>query len=161
MPNLDPGGGAGRAALIDSLERLRKQYAGAQERRVAPGWVEGPPLMPEPAGAPLGLPNLGAFQAAVAPVAQPGTGRSTGPYDLAGDGGAWGPNGVNLYNPYLARGDMAAPGPGWRMDDYGTPFWRRDYIYTPNGPRIKGEDGYSGDYPLMTEEQLRQFGITF
>lgn len=91
----------------------------------------------------------------------PGPGRSGGgPYDLAGDGGAWDPaTGINLFNPRLARGDMPSPGKGWRMDDFGTPFWRTDYIDTPQGLKIKGEDSYSGDYPLVSLEELRRRGI--
>lgn len=145
MAYVDPAGGAGRADLINSLERLRRQYAGMpQERAVA----SEPPAVTRPVGT-LGLPNLGAFSATVGPVA-PVPGRSSGPYDLAGDGGAWGPNGVNLFNPLHARGDMPAPGPVgrgpgfWILDDFGTPYWRQDWVAAPSGdPRgylIKGEN---------------------
>ena len=79
--------------------------------------------------------------------------------DLYGTEG-WDPvTGINLFNPRLARGDMPSPGQGWRLDDYGVPFHRIDYIMTPQGPKIKGEDGYAGDYDLIPLEELRRMGI--
>jgi hypothetical protein len=71
---------------------------------------------------------------------------------------------INAANPMLGYGlnGTPAPGSGWVMDNFGPPVWRRDYIAGPGGrPIIKGSDGYSGDYPLMSDADLAKWGITF
>lgn len=162
MALAEPTGGAGRGTLIDALNRLKQQYGGGPviERGVAGGTER--PVAPGPPGAY----HPGAILAGVGapPPGYPGAPPQGAPGGIAPDGyGAigWGANGINLYNPNLARGDVAAPGPGWVMDNYGTPFWRHDYVAGPGGrPIIKGSDGYAGDLPLLTPQQLAQWGIT-
>jgi hypothetical protein len=155
MPNVLPepeNPVAARRRLAESLAALTRQYAGELPgaRGTGPAVAVDPADVLPKVGAPV-LPGLPA--GAFVPTAQQlaavagGGGGALGPYNLAGDGGAWGPTGINQYNPYLARGDMPAPGPVgrgpgfWLMDNYGTPFWRSDWDpSSPGGMHVFGED---------------------
>jgi hypothetical protein len=153
-----PDAGASRGTLIDSLEQLRKQYAG--NAKTTPGvknggrvlsdeeitnWLaQNPHLAPSNVpGAVLGAAPgpMAAGWGAVPAVPAQGGGIAADGYGAAG----WGANGVNLFNPNLARGDMAAPGPVgrgpgfWTLDNYGTPFWRSDWEQRNGQWFIKGE----------------------
>ncbi len=161
MALADPPGGAGRKTLIDALNKLTQRYAGLPGLPEERGSTGEYPLPPGPVSTYV-PPNttVGGFFPGLANTAVATTAGGGG---IAPDGygsAGWAANGVNLFNPYLARGDMANPfGPGAKLDTFGTPFWRTDYIMTPQGPRIKGEDGYAGDYPVMSKEELAKYGI--
>lgn len=107
---------------------------GSAEQPFVPGLPPGTDFLPGSPRAETG-----------APPPAGGAGGPLGPYNTAGDGGAWAANGVNLYNPLLARGDMPPPGPigkgpgFWELDNYGTPFYRQDWENRPGqGWVIKG-----------------------
>ena len=145
MP-LDVGtAGGNRAALAAALAALTKRYAGSDVGSAEQPFVPRVPQLPLPPGIVPTAAAPGTPGAPAMPIPGGGAGGPLGPYNTAGDGGAWAANGVNLYNPNLARGDMPAPGPvgvgpgNWSMDNFGTPFWRQDWEFRPGqGYVIKG-----------------------
>lgn len=159
MALADPSGGAGRNELLAALARLQKQYAGTgagytdqggarvlSDQELRDWLAKNPSQMPSQLpGAVFGA-NPYAFAASMGQGPPPGAPADTGGPGW-GDGygtAGWAASGANLFNPNLARGDMAMPaewGGVGKLDNYGTPFWRRDFDPArPGSGKVLGEN---------------------